>query len=69
MTLATATFQGMPYPVGSSYGRDIQFNPAVPADVQVTATLFVDSDPGQRALQSPTPARRRRPASSARRRA
>ena len=38
MTLATATFQGMPYPVGSSYGRDIQFNPAVPADVQVTAT-------------------------------
>ena len=23
----------MPYPVGSSYGRDTQFNPAVPADV------------------------------------
>ena len=45
MTLATATFQGMPYPVGSSYGRDIQFNPAYPADVQVTAKLFVDSDP------------------------
>ncbi len=36
MTLATATFQGMPYPVGSTYGRDIQFNPAFPADVQVT---------------------------------
>ena len=44
MTLATATFQGIPYPVGSNYGRDIQFNPAVPADVQVTATLFVNSD-------------------------
>ena len=45
MTLATATFQGMPYPVGSSYGRDTQFNPAVPADVQVTASLYPDSDP------------------------
>jgi Zn-dependent metalloprotease len=45
MTLATATFQGMPYPVGSAYGRDIQFNPAVAADVQVTASLYVNSDP------------------------
>ena len=45
MTLATATFQGMAYPVGTTYGRDIQFNPAVPAQVQVTATLYVDSDP------------------------
>lgn len=45
MTLATATFQGMPYPVGSTYGRDIQFNPAVPADVTVSATLYPDSDP------------------------
>lgn len=44
MTLATATFQGQPYPVGASYGRDIQFNPAVPADVTVNATLFVNSD-------------------------
>ncbi len=44
MTLATATFQGQPYPVGASYGRDIQFNPAVPADVTVTATLFAHSD-------------------------
>jgi Zn-dependent metalloprotease len=44
MTLATATFQGMPYPVGSSYGRDTQFNPAVPADVQVTVSLYPDSD-------------------------
>lgn len=43
MTLATATFQGMPYPVGSTYGRDIQFNPPMPADVQVSARLFVDS--------------------------
>ena len=46
MTLATATFQGMPYPVGSTYGRDIQFNPAVPADVQVAATLYPNSDAG-----------------------
>jgi hypothetical protein len=45
MTLATATFQGQPYPVGNRYGRDIGFAPAVPADVQVTATLFVNSDP------------------------
>jgi Zn-dependent metalloprotease len=45
MTLATATFQGMPYPVGSTYGRDIQFNPAVAADVQVVASLYVGSDP------------------------
>ncbi|MDO8835515.1 MAG: M4 family metallopeptidase, partial [Vicinamibacterales bacterium] len=44
MTLATATFQGQPYPVGASYGRDIQFNPAVPADVTVTADLYPNSD-------------------------
>ena len=44
MTLATATFQGMPYPVGSRYGRDIQFNPAVPADVTVTVRLHPQSD-------------------------
>ena len=43
MTLATATFQGQPYPVGSTYGRDTQFNPAVPADVTVTASLYPDS--------------------------
>lgn len=43
MTLATATFQGMPYGVGSTYGREIQFNPPFPADVQVTATLYVNS--------------------------
>lgn len=47
MTLATATFQGMPYPVGASYGRDIQFNPPFPADVQVTAKLYPDSDEGK----------------------
>jgi hypothetical protein len=46
MTLATATFQGQPYPVGASYGRDIQFNPAVPADVAVTADLYVNSEAG-----------------------
>jgi len=47
MTLATATFQGQPYPVGSSYGRDTQFNPAVPADVAVTASLYPNSDPAR----------------------
>ena len=45
MTLATATFQGQAYPVGNRYGRDIGFSPAVPADVVVTATLYVNSDP------------------------
>jgi hypothetical protein len=45
MTLATATFQGQAYPVGNRYGRDIGFAPAVPADVEVTATLYVNSDP------------------------
>ena len=48
MTLATATFQGMPYPVGSRYGRDIAFAPAVPADVEVSATLYVNSDPNNK---------------------
>ncbi len=45
MTLATATFQGQAYPVGNRYGRDIGFSPAVPADVEITATLYVNSDP------------------------
>ena len=45
MTLATATFQGMAYPVGNRYGRDIGFAPAVPADVEVTARLYPNSDP------------------------
>ncbi|MBI5028972.1 MAG: hypothetical protein HZB51_00495 [Chloroflexi bacterium] len=45
MTLATATFQGQAYPVGNRYGRDIGFSPAVPANVVVTATLYVNSDP------------------------
>lgn len=44
MTMATATFQGMAYPVGTKYGRDIGFSPAVPADVTVTATLYPGSD-------------------------
>ena len=44
MTMATATFQGMAYPVGTKYGRDIAFSPAVPADVTVTATLYPGSD-------------------------
>ena len=45
MTLATATFQGQPYPVGGRYGRDLQFSPAVPADVEAIAVLYVNSDP------------------------
>ena len=45
VTLATATFQGMAYPVGNRYGRDIGFAPAVPADVEVNAMLYVNSDP------------------------
>ena len=44
MTMATATFQGMAYPVGYKYGRDIGFAPAVPADVDIEAELFVNSD-------------------------
>ncbi|HEU5287584.1 MAG TPA: hypothetical protein VFV20_04215 [Candidatus Limnocylindria bacterium] len=47
MTLATATFQGQAYPVGNRYGRDMAFSPAVPAHVDVTATLFANSDPAQ----------------------
>lgn len=47
MTLATATFQGMSYPVGNRYGRDIGFAPAFPAEVEVTATLYANSDPAQ----------------------
>jgi hypothetical protein len=45
MTLATATFQGFAYPVGGRYGRDLAFNPPVPADVQLDASLYVNSDP------------------------
>ncbi len=45
MTLATATFQGMSYPVGNFYGRTMAFAPAFPADVQVVARLYPSSDP------------------------
>jgi len=45
MTMATATFQGQAYPVGNHYGRDMAFNPPLPADVTVSATLFPYSDP------------------------
>jgi len=45
LTLATATFPGQPYQVGSFYGRDIAFFPSVPANVTIRADLFVDSDP------------------------
>jgi hypothetical protein len=44
MTMATATFQGFAYPVGTKYGRDIAFAPAVPAEVEVMASLYVNSD-------------------------
>lgn len=47
MTMATATFQGQSYPVGARYGRDIGFAPAVPAEVEVTASLYPHSDAGQ----------------------
>lgn len=47
LTMATATFQGMAYQVGYAYGRDISFSPPVPASVEITATLYPDSDPAQ----------------------
>ena len=47
MTMATATFQGQPYAVGSRYGRDIAFFPPLPADVTVKVDLYVDSDPAK----------------------
>ena len=47
MTLATATFQGNAYPVGYKYGRDMAFNPPLPAEVEMTATLYPGSDPAQ----------------------
>ncbi len=47
MTMATATFQGQPYPVGGRYGRDIAFFPALPADVTVKVDLYPDSDPAK----------------------
>ena len=47
MTMATATFQGMSFPVGSSYGRDVAFSPAVPAEVRVKVDLYPGSDPAK----------------------
>jgi hypothetical protein len=47
LTMATATFQGQSYPVGSKYGRDMAFAPAVPADVTVKVDLYPDSDPAR----------------------
>jgi hypothetical protein len=44
LTLATATFQGQPYNVGNRYGRDMAFNPPVPANVTVKASLYANSD-------------------------
>jgi hypothetical protein len=45
LTIATATFQGMPYNVGNRYGRDLAVNPPVPANVTIKAQLFANSDP------------------------
>jgi hypothetical protein len=45
MTMSTATFQGAAYPVGSRYGREIGFAPSVPAEVDISASLFVGSNP------------------------
>lgn len=47
MTMATATFQGMPYPVGGFYGRPIGFAPAVTADVTVDVRFYPRSDPAR----------------------
>ena len=44
LTLATATFQGQAYNVGNRYGRDLAFNPPVPADVTIKASLYMNSD-------------------------
>ena len=52
MTMATATFQGMAYPVAYKYGRDIALSPPVPADVTITATLY----PGSRYDSDANPA-------------
>ncbi|MDR3589497.1 MAG: hypothetical protein P4N41_07515 [Negativicutes bacterium] len=48
LTMGTATFQGVSYPVGSRYGRDIGFAPAMPADVTVQVDLYPSSDSGKR---------------------
>ncbi|NVN92356.1 MAG: hypothetical protein HXX11_17400 [Desulfuromonadales bacterium] len=47
MTMATATFPGMAYQTGYQYGRDISFSPPLPAEVEITATLYPNSDPAQ----------------------
>jgi hypothetical protein len=48
MTMATATFQGMAYPVGYKYGREIAFFPAVPADISITTTVYPNSNPASK---------------------
>ena len=54
MTMATATFQGQAYPVGTKYGRDIGFAPTVPADVTITATLYPNSSSEPSAVKTLT---------------
>lgn len=44
MTMGTATFQGMSFPVGASYGQALGFSPAMPADVSVQINLYPFSD-------------------------
>ncbi len=44
MTMGTATFQGMAYPVGTRYGKDIGFSPAVPAEVSAEVKFYSYSD-------------------------
>ncbi len=44
LTIATATFQGQSYKVGSRYGRDLAFFPSVPADVTIKADLYENSE-------------------------
>lgn len=52
MTMATATFQGMPYAVGGKYGRDIAFSPAVPAAVEIVGTFYPGSDASKASTQT-----------------
>ncbi len=47
MTMGTATFQGMSFPVGARLGQAIGFSPAVPADVVAKADLYPASDPAR----------------------
>jgi hypothetical protein len=47
MTMATATFQGNAYQAAATatYGRDMAFNPPLPAHVKMTARIYRNSNP------------------------